>query len=252
MTYRNKAKEARKEILTLVHKAGTSHIASNFSVLDIMTVLYENLKQGDEVILSKGWAAASLYYFLWKQGKITREQLESFPKPPFYGLAETTVNGVLCSGGSMGHGLPIATGIAIGKKRAKEEGTIYCIMSDGEMQEGTTWESAQIAAQHKLDNLVVIIDFNKWTAMGKTEDVCNLEPFDKRWQGFNWATDRIDGHNHEQIEMAIKSRTFGMPRAIIADTIKGKGVKMFEDRILYHYSHVDKETYEKALQELNA
>src|SRR3990167_2506921 len=201
--YKELALEARKEVLTLIHKAGTSHIASNFSVIDIATVLYQNLKEGDEVVWSKGWAAATIYYFLWKQGKITREQLESFPKAPFYGLAETFVHGVHVSGGSMGQGLGVAIGMALGKNRAKEKGTIYCIMSDGEMQEGTTWEGALLAGHHKLDNLVVLIDYNKWTAMGKTKDVSDLEPFEDKGRAFNWHAHRINGHDYSQVEKTL-------------------------------------------------
>lgn len=248
MDYQTLAKEARKEVLTLIHKAGTSHIASNFSVIDIATVLYANLKPEDEVVWSCGWKAGTIYYFLWKQGKITREQLESFPNPPFYGLAEVTVPGVHVSGGSMGHGLGVSIGMALARKREGKPGTIYVILSDGEMQEGTTWEGAQLAGQHKLDNLVVLIDYNHWTAMGRTEDVADVEPFEDKWKSFKWESYRVDGHNHNDLEF-ITWKGPG-PKAIICDTVKGKGVKMFEDKILFHYAHVDKPTYEKALKEL--
>jgi transketolase len=250
--YKTLANEARKEILTLVHKAQTSHIASNFSVIDIATVLYENLQPEDRVVWSKGWAAASIYYFLWKQGKITREQLESFPNEPFLGLAETTVPGVEVNGGSVGHGLSVAVGMALGKKRASEKGTVYCIMSDGELNEGSVWEAAMMATYHKLDNLVAIIDANGWQAMGRTSDVIDVSPVDA-FRGFGWGTDLIDGHNFFAIEDSIKRKPYellNLPYVIVAKTIKGKGVSFFEDHLLYHYKHVDASDYEKAMAEL--
>lgn len=260
--YREKALAARRKVLSMIHKAGTSHIASNFSVIDIMTVLYENLKEGDEVVVSKGWAAASIYYFLAQQGKIPEADLDLFPNAPYLGLAETTVNGVLCNGGAVGHGSPVAVGIALGKKRAKEKGTVYCIMSDGEWDEGSTWEAALSAGHHKLDNLVFITDNNCWQAMGKTEDILNLEPMLEKWEAFNWKAIRIDGHNHSEIEDVINgyfSKSL-FPRMIVADTIKGKGVSFFENPPehktmgntghLYHYKNLDIPTFEAALKEL--
>ena len=262
MNYKQLAREARIKVLSMVHKAQTSHIASNFSVIDVATVIYNNLKENDLVFWSKGWAAASVYYFLAKQGQFPYEDLDKFPNKPYLALAETYVNGVLVSGGSMGHGLPVAVGAALAKKKAKEKGMVYCIMGDGEMQEGTTWEAAQIAAHHKLNNLIVLVDYNKWSAMGLTNDICNLEPFEDRWKGFNWGTNRIDGHNYEAISDAI-SYTLGSsaPSVIICDTIKGKGVSFFENPPehkdmgdtghLYHYKYIDEDLYNKALAELN-
>ena len=250
VNYKEKAREARRRVLTIIHKGQTSHIASNFSCIDIATVLYEQLGPGDEVVWSKGWAAATIYYFLCKQGKLKAEELDKFPRSPYLGLAEVSVPGVLCSGGAMGHGLPIAAGMALGKKRAGEPGRVFCIMSDGEMQEGTTWESALIAAQNKIDNLVVLIDYNKWCAMGRTKEVADLEPFSDKWRAFGWGAQRIDGHDYEQLERALAKTASGEPQAIICDTIKGKGVSAFEDKILYHYKYVDEETYKKAMEEL--
>ena len=248
--YKFLAQQARLKVLEMVHKGKTSHIASNFSILDIATVLYENIKQGSEVIWSKGWAAASIYYFLHKQGKLTDEQLAQFPNAPFFGLAETTVNGVHVSGGSMGHGLPVAVGMAIGKKRAGESGIIYCIMSDGELNEGTTWESTMVAAHHKLDNLCVIIDKNNWQAMGRTSEVLDLGDVVKKFDAFGFDAKSIDGHDFGQIEVALAKNKSEKPLAVIAETIKGKGVSFMEDHLLYHYLHVSDEDYSKAVAEL--
>lgn len=249
MQYSTLAKEARKKVLSMIHKAKTSHVASNFSVIDIATVLYSNLKPEDEVVWSKGWAAATIYYFLAKQGKIPEADLDIFPNHPYLALSETSTPGVWCNGGSVGHGLPIAVGMAFGKKLKGEGGKVYCIMSDGELNEGTTWEAAMLAYHHKLDNLVVVVDSNKWQAMGKTKEVINLEPIQKRFIGFAWKSITIDGHSYQEIETALKKEN-RKPFAIICDTVKGKGVSFMENHLLYHYKHVDDETYEKALAEL--
>lgn len=249
--YKLLAKEARKKVLELIHKAKTSHIASNFSIIDVATVLYENLGENDLVVWSKGWVAATIYYFLNKQGKITDEQLNSFPQEPFLGLAETTVPGVLCNGGSVGHGLPIAAGLAYAKKLSGDTGKVYCIMSDGELNEGSVWEAVMLAAQLKLDNLVAIVDKNGWQAMGRTEDVIKLDVFNI-FVGFGWQPTTVDGHDYSDIEESLSGTINIRPHVIIANTLKGKSVSFFEDRLLYHYKHVDEESYSKAMEELNA
>lgn len=252
--YKNLAKEARRTILKMVHKAKTSHIASNFSVIDIATVLYENLEEGDEVVWSKGWAAASIYYFLAKQGKIPVEDLDKFGQEdlngniPYLGLAETTVPGVQVNGGSVGHGLPVAVGIAKAKKLMGDPGTVYCILSDGELNEGTVWEAAAFAHTHNLDNLVIVVDSNKWQAMGRTKDVMDIDSV-KAFEGFQLTSFEIDGHNHISIEAALSLHRDG-PVAITCNTTKGKGVSFFEDHLLFHYKHVESDEYEKALAEL--
>lgn len=283
--YKEKVKQARIKVLEMIHKAGTSHIASNFSVIDIATVLYENLKEGDEVVWSKGWASATIYYFLAQQGKIPKEDLELFGKEvikeircwgcngtkkfgnadncpycmnkgfleekkvKYLGLAETSIPGVLCNGGSMGHGLPIACGMALAKKLKGEEGKVYCIMSDGEMNEGTTWECAMFASHHKLDNLVVIVDRNKWQAMGKCEEVLSVN-LNHAFDGFRWEIYEIPGHSFGDINFALAGPHGTRPKVIVAETIKGKGVSFFENHLLYHYKHVDEEEYLKAKAEL--
>lgn len=250
-TYKEQALAARLKVLQMIHHAQTSHIASNFSVIDIATVLYANLKEGDEVVWSKGWVSASIYYFLAKQGKIPVEDLDKFQDKEYLGLAETNVPGVLVNGGSVGHGLSVAVGIALGKKRASVPGTVYCIMSDGELNEGAVWEAAMVAAHHKLDNLVALIDNNGWQAMGRTEEICDID-IERAFGGFGWGAMLADGHNYQDIESSIgwalikRSR----PSVIICDTIKGKGVACFEDKILYHYKNIDDETYERAKAEL--
>lgn len=251
--YKALAKEARRQVLTMIHHAKTSHVASNFSIIDFATVLYENLTPNDEVVWSKGWAAASVYYFLAKQGKIPFADLEKFGKEidgkvQYLGLAETTTPGVICNGGSVGHGFPIAAGIAWAKKTRGEPGTVYCIMSDGELNEGTVWETAAFAYTHKLDNLVAVVDANGWQAMGKTKEVIDLDSR-KVFEAFGFHSIEIDGHDSRSIEDALVYPP-GAPLAITCKTIKGKGVSFFENHLLFHYKHVEEDEYKKAMAEL--
>lgn len=251
--YSTTAKEARLKVLDLIFKAQTSHIGSNFSCIDILTVLFSKFDwEKDKFVLSAGWKAASLYYFLWKYGRITEEELDSYCQEgsKFIGLAEPITKDIPISGGSMGLGLPGAVGLALAKKLKGEEGKVYCLMSDGELQIGTTWESALIAAHHKLDNLVVIVDNNGFQAMGKTEDVLKTH-----WTNpVGWMTFGLDGHNHNKIYKGIFAvgtdfiKSF--PRMLLMDTTKGKGVSFMENNNLFHYKAPSKDEYERAKAEL--
>ncbi|KKP32818.1 MAG: hypothetical protein A2312_00100 [Candidatus Staskawiczbacteria bacterium RIFOXYB2_FULL_32_9] len=268
--YAKIANNARKKVLEMVHKAGTSHIGSNFSCIDIMAVLFsrinldKNLKENrDRFILSKGWVAASLYYFLAEKGIIPKNDLDTYciGNSKYIGLAEPEIRGVEMSGGSMGHGLPFALGSAIASKLSKENlprqqagWKTYVLMSDGELNCGTTWESAMLASQHKLNNLIVIIDNNGFQAMGKTKEVIDLEPLAEKWKAFGWNVAKIDGHNYTEIEKALNgdfTANKEKPSVIIAKTTKGKGVSFFENKLEWHYKNVDLENYQKALAELN-
>lgn len=208
--------------------------------------------------MSKGWAAASLYYFLWRKGRITEDELNSFCQEgsKFIGLAEPIIPEIMIAGGSMQMGLPGAVGLALAKKIKGEEGIIYCLMSDGELAGGMIWESALISAQHKLDNLVVIIDRNFLQAMGKTEEILSIESVKDKWQSFGWEWSINDGHNYEELHNRLGSvqwisdRT-NAPQVIIANTIKGKGWQRAENNNLYHYKSPNKDEYEEALKELN-
>ena len=252
MNYSEIAKEARLKVLDLIYKAQTSHIGSNFSCIDILTVLFEKIDlEKDEFVLSAGWKAASLYYFLWKKGYITEEELDSYCQEgsKFIGLAEPIIPQIKIAGGSMGLGLPGAVGLALAKKLKGEEGNVYVLMSDGEMQIGTTWESALIAFQHKLDNLVVVVDNNGLQAMGKTKDI-----LDGYFPARDWKNTVVDGHDYGAIEARLDGKFFngdGYPSVIFAATVKGKGVSFMENNNLYHYKQLSGEEYNKAKEELN-
>lgn len=249
--YSEIANEARKTVLRLIFKAQSSHLGSNFSVIDLMTVLFEHIDLSrDKVILSAGWKAASLYYFLYRKGKITEEELNSYcmDGSKFIGLTEPIIPEIPFSGGSMGMGLPAGVGFALAKKMNKEEGKIYVIMSDGEQAIGTTHEAALIAAHHKLDNLVVIVDNNKFQAMGETRNVLNIEPLDHKWKAYGWSVQGVNGHNYDAIEKVLKRAWQKRPEVIIADTVKGKGVPFLEGDNVWHYKAPSEDEYNKALQ----
>ncbi len=255
--YKEIANEARKKVIELIYKAQTSHVGSNFSCIDLLTVLFEKSDlDEDKIILSKGWAAASLYYFLWRKDRITKEELDSYCQPgsKFIGLAEPIIPEIPAAGGSMGFGLPFGVGFALSKKIKKEKGKVFVLMSDGEMQIGSTWESALIAAHHKLDNLFVMVDANKLQAMGKVEEILNIEPLKDKWKAFGWEVREIDGHNFEEIEKSLVNPPphEKKPMVIIARTIKGKGVSFMEGDNIWHYKAPSEGEYQRALKELDS
>lgn len=256
--YKQLAKEIRKTVLDMVYKAQTSHIGSNFSCIDILSVVYsianvdKDLKEErDRIIVSKGWAAASVYALLAEKGIIPKGDLDKFCKndSKYVGLLEPSVRGVEAAGGSMGFGLPFGVGFSIAKKLKKEKGKVFVLMGDGELAIGTTWESALIASHHKLDNLVVIVDYNGLQAMGSVKDVLNIEPLKEKWQAFGWEVVEIDGHNYNEIEKALTAQG-NKPKIVIAKTIKGKGVRFMEGNNIYHYKNLSEEEYKKAMEEL--
>lgn len=258
--YKETAKEVRKTVLRLIYQAQTAHIGSNFSCADILTVIYnianldKDLKEDrDRVVVSKGWVAATVYVFLAKKGIISKEDLETYCKEgsKYIGLAEPNVRGIEAAGGSMGYGLPFGLGFALAKKIKKERGKIFVLMSDGEMQIGTTWEGAMLASHHQLDNLFVIVDVNELQAMGKVKDILNIEPLKDKWKAFGWEVREIDGHNFEEIENSfLQPWPKGKPTVILAKTIKGKGVSFMEGKNIFHYKAPSEAEFLKAMEEL--
>lgn len=258
------ARESRLKVLDLIYAAQTSHIGSNFSAADIFAVLFEKLDlDKDKFILSAGWKAALLYYHLWRKGRITEDELNSYCQEgsKFIGLAEPIHPDIPFAGGSMGMGFSAAVGFALAKKLKGEEGTIYCLMSDGEMQIGTTWEAALIAAQHKLSNLVVIVDYNGLQAMGKVSDILSVASLSSKWESFNWHVHKVDGHHHEKLQAVLEtpnevfSNVDGFliehkPAVIIAHTLKGKGVSFMEGSNIFHYKAPNEDEYLRAKVEL--
>lgn len=258
------AKEIRKKIIEMKFKAQEEHIGSALSCVDVLAVLYYKIlnidpkdclnENRDRVVLSKGHAATALYAVLAKKGFFEEKLLDEYCKDGSKIAGHSTkgsLPGVEATAGSLGHGLPIATGMALAGKMDKKDYKVFVLISDGECDEGTTWEAALFAAHNKLDNLTVIIDYNKWQAFGKTNEVLNLEPLAKKWESFGWAVKEINGHNFNEIEKALAVPfESGRPNVIIANTVKGKGVSFLEDRLESHYIKINEDQYKKACEEL--
>ena len=254
---------ARREIIKMTAAAKASHVGSALSVVDILSVLYsgsanstpENLQNVDRdiVILSKGHAASALYSVLALQGFFPMDWLKKYCEndAPLGGhVTSKGVPGVELSTGSLGHGLPYGLGIAISRKMSGVAGRVFVVMSDGECDEGTTWESAMIANHHNLDNLVVVVDRNGIQSLTFTEDTLKLEPFEDKWKAFGWETRVGNGHSYENLSSALKKSS--KPLCVIAETTKGKGVDFMENSVLWHYKPPADEEVENALSQLRA
>lgn len=249
------ARESRLKVLDLVYKAQTSHIGSLMGAADLFAVIFSKIDlDKDKFVLSAGWKAALLYFHLWKLGRITLEELDSYCQEgsKFIGLAEPIHPDIPFAGGSMGYGLPAAVGFAMAKKMKGEEGTVYCYMSDGEWAIGTTWEAMMIAHQHNLKNLCIIVEVNGLQAMGKTEDILSISPTTKTMLRDGEAIE-IDGHNFSQAEINLNLARgrHSYPLVIFANTTKGKGVSFMENNNIWHYKAPSEAEYEQAKQELH-
>ncbi|MCE6991672.1 transketolase [Dyadobacter sp. CY323] len=249
--------ELRLKILGLYHKANAGHIGCSLSCIDLMiAVLFLNKSEADTFILSKGHAAAALYACLNTLGEITDAELDTFyldgttlPAHP----APRQYKGIPFATGSLGHGLPIATGIAHSAKISGEESYSFALLSDGETNEGTTWEAAHYAIQNQLDNLFMIIDKNGLQGFGFTDKVLGETASVEKWNAIGFETVELDGHDIFSINEAVnklKSHKNGLPKAIIANTVKGKGVSYMENKLEWHYLPMSKDQYEQATQEV--
>lgn len=254
------ASEIRALVLKMAHAAQASHVGSALSTVDLLTVYYgdrsdvlkKNSPVGEDILIfSKGHAAMAQYASLAYFGLIDASLLET------YGKDDTLLSGhvshsvsrhIPLSTGSLGHGLPFAIGIAIAKLKLNHAGRVYVLVSDGEMDEGTTWESALLANQLNLSNLTVIIDRNRIQSLSFTENVLVLEPLADKWKAFNWNVVSIDGHAHTEIKGAL-DLNLG-PTCVIAETIKGRGVSFMENTVLWHYRPPNDDELKMALSEL--
>lgn len=250
------ARDARIKSLTMTSSRKTSHIASCFSVIDILAVLFSQkqtqmAESRSHVILSKGHAAAALYGVLDSVGQLT-DDLESFcaPDSSLYGhVNHHASKEISLSTGSLGHGLPFGLGIAIANTKKGSNVKTFVVVSDGELNEGTTWESALVAGHLELRNLVVIIDRNRIQSLGFTEQTLKLDPIDDKWRAFGWNVRNIDGHNHDEILKAIETES-DQPLCIVANTIKGKGVSFMENTIEWHYKSANPTEFQIAMDEI--
>jgi transketolase len=251
------AKSTAISALEMTSSAKTSHVGSCLSVVDILAsclIIKSRLEPKSKVVLSKGHAAAALYACLHHLGELGGQSLENFCSDGFslYGhVNHLAADWIPLSTGSLGHGLPFSVGIAIGKKLKEEVGNVYVIISDGECNEGTTWESALIGNKFNLTNLRVIIDRNRIQSLGRTEEILPLEPLKDKWEAFGWITHVIDGHDTEQILLRILEPSNG-PVCVIADTVKGHGVLFMEDKLAWHYKSLDENELVEAKKQIES
>lgn len=259
------ANRVRRRAIKMIHRARTSHVGSVFSSVDVLAVLYQsvlridparpNWSERDRFVLSKGHASAGLYAILAERGFFPDTWLDEFCLDGGRLAGHAThigIPGVEASTGSLGHGLPIACGMALVGKREKRSFRVFTMLSDGECDEGSTWEGALFAPFHQLDNLVVIVDYNKIQSLGTVKEVLDLHSLARKWEAFGWSVREIDGHDFDQIESALGSVPIEpeRPTCIIAHTIKGKGVSFMEDKLLWHYRSPDDRELALALAEL--
>jgi transketolase len=253
------AQESRISALKMIADSKSSHIGSAYSVMDILAVLYANKinydRLNDIILLSKGHAAAALYSILGNCGILPKETLSTYCQDGSLlgGHVSHFVNcGVEFSTGSLGHALSFGAGKAFVRIKKGDESKIYVVMSDGELNEGSTWEAALFASHHNLANLIVLIDRNNLQSLKSTEQTLRLEPLDEKWNSFGWEVSVIDGHNHNAIFNEINSEKSSVkkPKLVICKTIKGKGVSFMENNIDWHYKFPNDSEYQEALKEI--
>ena len=261
----NKALNIRKNIIEMIYKASSGHSGGALSCADILTALYfsemnvdvENPKDEnrDRLVLSKGHASAALYATLAEKGFFTKEELAGFRNinSILQGHPDMKkIPGVDMSTGSLGQGLSVANGMAIAGKLDNKDYRVYCIVGDGEIEEGQIWEAAMTASHYKLDNLCVIVDNNNLQIDGKVTEVMNPTPIDEKFKSFGFNVMNINGNDIDEILNAFeKARNAkGRPTAIIAKTVKGKGISFMENQASWHGKAPTQEEYEKAMEEL--
>ena len=259
------ARRIRAHCVRMTHHAQASHIGTCLSMADLLAVLYSEVLRvdparpewadRDRFILSKGHGAAGLYAVLAERGFFPREWLATYGDDGgrlATHVVRYGVPGVDFSTGSLGHGLSVGCGMALAGKREGRPYRVFVQLSDGECDEGSTWEAVLFAPHHGLDNLVAIVDYNKIQSFGTVKEVLDLAPLADKWRAFRWGVREIDGHDHGQILEACRAVPFeaGRPSAIIAHTVKGKGVRFMEDKLLWHYKSPDAEQLAAALAEL--
>lgn len=254
------ANENRKKIVKMIHDGKAGHPGGSLSVIDLLTAIYEidvdlSSKKRSKVVLSKGHTVPAQYAILCSKGIISEQELSTFRQinsrlqgHPYTG----TIPEVDATTGLLGQGLSIAVGMAIAKKNNNDNHHVYAIIGDGEMQEGQIWESLLQAAHYKLDNLIIVIDYNKLSSYDNVNESINLEPLSEKLSSFNFNVIEIDGHNMYQIVDALNKSyaTNELPTVIIANTIKGKGVSFMENNPKWHSGAISDEEYEIAMNDL--
>lgn len=257
------ARDIRRRALQMTSRARSSHIGSAFSCADILAVLYggalrvrpeePDWPERDRFVLSKGHAASALYAALALRGFFPVEELEAYAGDGsiLCGHVSAVIPGVDWSTGSLGHGLPVACGMALAAQLDRRAHRVVALLSDGELDEGSNWEAILFAAHHGLDHLTVIVDCNGLQSLAGTEETLRLEPLAAKWQSFGWAVRECDGHDHEAMRTALRARPgSGMPGCILSRTVKGRGVSFMEGSVLWHYRSAQGSELEAAMEEL--
>lgn len=252
----------RRRSLELGFLKKASHLGGAFSIVEILSFLYghhlnvspKNFQdpKRDRFFYSKGHACTSLYATLEYFGFVKKEELDSFTEngSNFTSHISHHVNGVELSTGSLGHALSVATGVALAGRIKGLDYKVVCIVSDGELNEGSNWEAIMFLAHHKLSNLTLVVDYNKLQSFGRTKDVLDLDSLNDKFHSFNFHVEEIDGHNLNEIKKAFEVNSNNKPKVIIANTIKGKGVSFMEDRLEWHYKSPSADQYKLALEEI--
>ncbi|SHM57131.1 transketolase [Cryptosporangium aurantiacum] len=253
----------RRSVVEMIATAKLGHIGGDFSVTDILVTCFAGVlnldptrphwEDRDRFVLSKGHCAASLYSTLAYCGFFPRSELATFMAPlsALNGHPNRVkVPGVETNSGPLGHGFPVATGAALAAKLDDKSWRTVVVLGDGEMQEGSNWEAAMTASHYELANLTAVVDRNRLQQGARTEETKSLEPFGDKWRAFGWELREVDGHDHVALLQALEPSTTGKPVAIVANTIKGKGVSFMEDRVEWHHKVPSPEQVRLALEEL--
>jgi transketolase len=262
-----RSREVRASVVRMAHRAKSPHVGSALSSVDLLVALYfhvmdvdparKALQNPDRFVLSKGHGCMAYYATLAARGFFGPELLETYSRNGSV-LAEhpspVGIPGCEIGTGSLGHGLSVAAGAALARKLRHQPGRQFVLLSDGECNEGSVWEAAMFASGRGLDNLVVLVDYNKLQAMGRSDEVTGLPPLAKKWSSFSFGTVEIDGHSMPEIVRALEAVPFekGRPSAIIAHTVKGKGVSFMENDLEWHYRPPSDADLARALAEIGA
>ena len=246
----------RRRLVQMHFESGVGHIGGNLSSIDAMWLLHHEYlrSERDQFILSKGHSAGALYVTLWSKGVLSDDDLKRFHKdetdlpthPPVSGIP-----GILFATGSLGHGLSLAAGAALAKKLNSDDGHVYCMTSDGEWQEGSTWEALIFLCHHKLMNLTILVDHNTLQGFGSTDAVASMNPLADKLHGFAITIHSVDGHDLDEIRTALDAHS-SQPKLIILNTTKGNGVSFMEKQMGWHYLPLNEDQYKQALSEMES
>jgi transketolase len=262
---RLKSIQYRRELMRYIYRAGAGHTGGSLSCVDILNVLYNCVLRvspetfsdpgRDRYIQSKGHSVEALYVVLADQGFYPLEELEMLCgyRSPFVGHPTRKVPGIEMNTGALGHGLSICVGLALAGKMDRAAYRVFTLLGDGELAEGSNWEAAMSAAHYGLDNLTAILDHNTLQITGRTRDVCNNEPVDKKFQAFGWQVEQVDGHDFDRLtEVLSAPPSTGKPRLVMANTVKGRGVSFMENVVKWHHGVPSEAEYERAMAEFDA